>query len=246
MRKLIVGNWKMNGSLASLNELEAIGLAAAAAPRVDVGVAVPATLIGPAVARVPGLMIGAQDVHQMAYGAHTGCISAAMAAEAGARMTIIGHSERRTDQGETDAIVSAKAAMAAAAGLAAILCVGETIDQRDYGQAEVIVTAQLAASFPPGGDGRWLAIAYEPIWAIGTGRVADVADVVTMHRAIRRELTRLMGAAAHDTRILYGGSVNPNNAAALLGAENVDGALVGGASLTADAFVPIIQAAAAA
>jgi triosephosphate isomerase len=242
-RKLIAGNWKMNGSLAALAELDGIFAALDRAPSVDCGVALPATLIAPAVARLPLLAVGAQDVHQAPNGAHTGCISAAMAVEAGARFTIVGHSERRADQGETDAIVKAKAEAAHAAGLSVILCIGETIDQRDYGQAEVIVTAQLAASFPEGGKAEWLSIAYEPIWAIGTGRVASVADVETMHRAIRRELAALIGEGAERVRILYGGSVTAENAPALLAAENVDGALVGGASLTAEKFVPIIEAA---
>lgn len=242
-RKFVAGNWKMNGSLAALAELDGIAAAARDTAGVDVGIAVPATLIAPAVQRVPALTIGAQDVHHAPSGAHTGCISAGMAVEAGARFTIVGHSERRTDQAETDAIVKAKAEAAHAAGLGVILCVGETLDQRDYGQAEVIVTAQLAASFPTGGDGAWLSIAYEPIWAIGTGRVAEVDDVEAMHRAIRRELQVLIGAGAEAVRILYGGSVTAENAPALLAAENVDGALVGGASLTAAKFVPIIVAA---
>lgn len=244
-RKLIAGNWKMNGSLVALAELDAISVAAGAHAGVDVAVAVPATLIAPAAARAPTIAIGAQDVHQQPSGAHTGCISAAMATEAGARWTIVGHSERRTNQCETDAIVKAKAEAAHAAGLMVILCVGETLDQRDYGQAEVIVTAQLAASFPQQGDGDWLSIAYEPIWAIGTGRVAEIDDVVAMHAAIRRELTALVGAnKAAAMRILYGGSVAAENAPALLAAANIDGALVGGASLTAAKFVPIIEAAA--
>lgn len=243
-RKLIAGNWKMNGNLAALAELDGIAAAAAAHAQVDVAVAVPFTLIASAAARTPTLPIGAQDVHHEASGAHTGCVSAAMAVEAGARFTIAGHSERRTDQCETDAIVKAKAQAARAAGLSVILCVGETLDQRDYGQAEVIVTAQLAASFPDGGDGSWLSIAYEPIWAIGTGRVAEVADVTSMHAAIRRELTALIGPApAEAMRILYGGSVNAENGGALLATDNVDGALVGGASLTAAKFVPIVAAA---
>lgn len=242
-RRLIAGNWKMNGSLAALAELDGIAAAAVSHPAVEVAVALPFTLITPAAARVPALRIGAQDVHQDASGAHTGCISAAMAVEAGATWTIVGHSERRADQAETDAIVKAKAEAARAAGLSVVLCVGETIDQRDYGQAEVIVTAQLAASFPEGGDGSWLSIAYEPVWAIGTGRVASVEDVAAMHAAIRRELTALIGAGASDVRILYGGSVTGENAPALLAAENVDGALVGGASLTAAKFVPIVAAA---
>ena len=243
-RTLIVGNWKMNGSLAALAGLRAVADAAAQMPHVEIGMAMPATLIAPAAEREPILAIGAQDVHYEDHGPHTGCISAAMAREAGARFTLVGHSERRSDQGETDAQIKAKAARAQAHGLGVILCVGETIDQRDYGQAEVIVTAQLAASFPDGADPRWLSIAYEPIWAIGTGRSASSDDVAAMHRALRRELTSLIGeAAASAMRILYGGSVTAENAPALLAVDNVDGALVGGASLTAAQFLPILAAA---
>lgn len=244
-RKLVIGNWKMNGSAAALVELEAIAeTAMACSDAVDVGLAMPATLIAPAVARGARLMIGAQDVHQAESGAHTGCISAAMAREAGAVFTIVGHSERRADQGETDADVKAKAEAAHRHDLAVVLCVGETLDQRSAGAAEEIVMAQLAGSLPASADGQWLSIAYEPVWAIGTDRVAGVGDVIAMHAAIRDKLARLIGEAAHEVRLLYGGSVNAGNAPGLLGAANVDGALVGGASLNAASFVPIIEAAA--
>ena len=241
-RTLIAGNWKMNGSIAALAELDAIADAAADAPSIDVGVAVPATLIAPAVSHALGLMIGAQDVHAADSGAHTGCVSAAMAREAGARFTIVGHSERRADQGETDADVKGKAEAAHRHGLSVILCVGETLAQRDAGAAEAVVTGQLAGSLPMAANGDWLSIAYEPVWAIGTGRVAGVADVVAMHAAIRAALVRTIGDGASEVRILYGGSVTAENAATLLLAANVDGALVGGASLTAAKFVPIIAA----
>jgi triosephosphate isomerase len=242
--RLIAGNWKMNGSLAALAELDDIAAAAAAAPGLDIAIAVPATLIAPAVARVPGLAIGAQDVHPADKGAHTGCISVAMVKEAGARFSIVGHSERRADQHETDAEVRAKAMALNAGGLKAILCVGETLAERDAGRAEAVVRGQLAASFPEGAAGNWLSIAYEPVWAIGTGRTPTIGDVAAMHGAIRDQLRALAGAEAEVIRILYGGSVTGDNAADLLGAGDVDGALVGGASLTAAKFVPIITAAA--
>jgi triosephosphate isomerase len=241
-RKFVAGNWKMNGNLAALAELEAI--AAALDHRVDVAVAVPATLIHAAAGRT-SFPIGAQDVHPADSGAHTGCLSAPMIAEAGAAFAIVGHSERRQGQHETDAGVKAKAEALHRHRLDAIVCVGETLDQRDAGEAEAVVTAQVLASLPEGAAGDWLAIAYEPIWAIGTGKVATVADVETMHAAIRGALVKALGQEAADAiRLLYGGSVTAENAAGLLHAAEVDGALVGGASLTAAKFVPIIKAAA--
>jgi triosephosphate isomerase len=243
-RKLIAGNWKMNGDLAALAELQGIAQAAQRAGGVDVAIAVPATLIAPAVASAPGLAIGAQDVHAAAKGAHTGCISVAMIAEAGARFSIVGHSERRADNHETDAEVKAKAEALLAGGLSAILCVGETLEQREAGKAEAVVTGQLTASLPDGAAADWLSIAYEPVWAVGTGRTPTVADVAAMHGAIRATLRAAIGADADAMRLLYGGSVMGDNAAALLAAGDVDGALVGGASLTAAKFVPIIEAAA--
>jgi triosephosphate isomerase len=241
-RKFVAGNWKMNGSLAALAELDAIG--AGVDPRVDVGIALPATLIQPAAVRAT-FPIGAEDVHGAESGAHTGCVSAAMVKEAGAAFSIVGHSERRQGQNETDADVKAKAEALHRHGLDAILCVGETLDQREAGEAETVVTAQVRASLPDGAGGDWLAIAYEPIWAIGTGKVATVADVESMHGAIRAALTDALGAQAGAAiRLLYGGSVTAENAAALLHAADVDGALVGGASLTGAKFVPIIAAAA--
>jgi len=235
----------MNGGLAALAELDGIAAAAAAAPGIDVAIAVPATLIAPAAARVPGLSIGAQDVHPADKGAHTGCISVALIAEAGARFSIVGHSERRADCHETDAQVKAKAEALRRGGLSAILCVGETLAERDAGQAEAVVTGQLAASLPEGATADWLSIAYEPVWAIGTGRTPTVGDVAAMHGAIRARLRELIGVEADAVRILYGGSVTGDNAAELLAAGDVDGALVGGASLTAAKFVPIVEAGAA-
>ena len=232
-RKLIAGNWKMHGSLAALVELDAIALAARDA-RADVAICPPFTLIAAAVARAAGLAIGAQDCHPGVAGAHTGDVSAAMLAEAGATLCIVGHSERRADHGESDAWVRAKAMAAQTAGLIPIVCVGETLEQRDAGEALGIVAAQLAGSLPD--DRSKLVIAYEPVWAIGTGRTPSVGDVAEMHASIRA----IVGPAV---RILYGGSVKPSNAAELLHVVNVDGALVGGASLTAADFVPIVDAA---
>jgi triosephosphate isomerase len=241
-RKLVAGNWKMNGDRAALAELVAI--AAVDMASVDVAVAVPATLIAPAVAAAPGLAIGGEDVHPEDQGAHTGCISAAMLQEAGASFCIVGHSERRADCFETDGEVKAKAEALHRQGLRAILCIGETLAERDAGHAEAVVTGQLAASLPAGAAADWLSIAYEPIWAIGTGQTPTVADAAAMHGAIRAKLRALIGAEADAMRLLYGGSVTAENAAGLLHASDVDGALVGGASLTAAKFVPIIAAAA--
>ena len=246
LRKLVAGNWKMNGSMASLAELDAIAAAAQAQPSVDVAVCPPFTLIAPAAARTPALAIGAQDCHGAAKGAHTGCTSAALLVEAGAKLAIVGHSERRADQQESDAEVQAKATAAIAAGLMAIVCVGETEAERDAGRAGAIGEAQLDGSSPRDGTGATLVVAYEPVWAIGTGRTPSTADVAEMHSAIRGKLAALLGAEGGKVRILYGGSVKPDNARELLAVADVDGALVGGASLTAAQFVPIIEGAAAA
>ena len=246
LRKLVAGNWKMNGSLASLAELDAIAAAARAQPSVDVAVCPPFTLIAPAAARAPTLAIGAQDCHGAPKGAHTGCTSATMLVEAGAKLVIVGHSERRADQQESDAEVQAKAMAAIAAGLIAIVCVGETEAERDAGRAVAVVEAQLDGSIPRDGTGVTLVVAYEPVWAIGTGRTPSTGDVAEMHAAIRGKLGALLGAEGGKVRILYGGSVKPDNARELLAVADVDGALVGGASLTAAQFVPIIEGAAAA
>ncbi|MEG3179962.1 triose-phosphate isomerase [Sphingomonas sp. LT1P40] len=244
-RKRVAGNWKMFGLKADLVEVRGIAEIAAANPGVDVALGLPATLIEAAAAVAGTVAIGGQDCHAAEQGAHTGNISAAMLAEAGASFVIVGHSERRAHQGETDADVKGKAEAAHRHGLNAILCVGETLEQRDAGRAEAVVTAQVAASMPDGADAAWLDIAYEPVWAIGTGRTPTEGDVAAMHGAIRTKLAELLGAdAAARMRILYGGSVNGANAAALLGCADVDGALVGGASLTAAKFGPIIEAAA--
>ncbi|MBX9881602.1 MAG: triose-phosphate isomerase [Sphingomonas sp.] len=242
-RKLVAGNWKMNGSRASLAELDAIAAAAAAHPGVDVAVAVPATLIALAAERAPALPIGAQDIHFNDAGAHTGCVSAAMVKEAGARFTIVGHSERRGDQGETSQDVWAKAAAARRHGLDVILCVGETEAERDAGRAARVVQAQIEKSVPDDAAPDWFTLAYEPRWAIGTGRTPTMDEIAEVHAIARAKLRSLVGTAADGIRILYGGSVTGANAAEILGTPDVDGALVGGASLSAAKFVPIIDAA---
>ena len=244
MRKLIVGNWKMNGTSADLSELALISSAAGAHRGVDSGICLPATLIERAASHVPGFAFGGQDCHMAASGAHTGCVSAAMLADAGAVMTIVGHSERRAAQHERDADVRAKALAAHEAGLRVIVCVGETLQERDAGQALTIVLGQLERSLPDNSAGSWLSIAYEPIWAIGTGRIPEDKDVAEMHGAIRRQLAARFGEAGQGIRILYGGSMNGDNAADLLAIPDVDGGLIGGASLTAAKFGPILAAAA--
>jgi len=240
-RKLVAGNWKMNGVAADLAEIAAIAEAARDHPGADVALCVPATLIHRATCAVPGFAIGAQDVDQAASGAHTGCVSAAMLADAGACMTIVGHSERRDAQCETDSVVRAKAETALGSGLAVILCVGESEAVRDSGDAIATVSAQLDASLPTANHHR-LAIAYEPIWAIGTGKVPSAGDIGEMHAALRDRLVAAFGEAGQVVRILYGGSVKGSNAAEIFAIDDVDGALVGGASLTAADFIPIVEA----
>ena len=243
-RKLIVGNWKMHGLAADIVEIEKIAEAAARFPQVDVGVCVPATLIERAVRAVPNLPIGAQDVHHAEAGAHTGCISTAMLADAGAAIVIVGHSERREAQRESDEHVRAKAEAGLKAGLLVILCVGESLAVREAGDAVATVERQLDASLPRGVEVAGLAIAYEPVWAIGTGQVPTIADIAEMHAALRRRLVAAYGEAGSAIRILYGGSVKASNAAEIFSVDDVDGALVGGASLKAADFVPIVEAAA--
>ena len=243
-RKLIVGNWKMNGSLALLAELAAIAEAAREASGADVAICPPFTLIAAAGTRAAGLAIGAQDCHQAESGAHTGCVSVPMLKEAGARLVIVGHSERRADHGETDAIVRAKAEAVLRHGLAAIVCVGESEAERAAGDHVAVVGRQLAGSLPDeAGEGE-LVVAYEPVWAIGTGRTATPGDVAEMHQVIRAALIARFGDQGGRVRILYGGSVKADKAADLLAVADVDGALVGGASLAAAGFVPIVEAAA--
>ncbi|MEY2926362.1 MAG: hypothetical protein RL367_839 [Pseudomonadota bacterium] len=244
LRKLVAGNWKMNGSLAALAELDGIFAAAGAHSGVDVAVCPPATLVAAAKARQAGLAIGGQDCHSAVSGAHTGCVSASMLVEAGASLVIVGHSERRSDDHETNGQIRAKAQAAMAVGLIAIVCVGESEGERLAGKALAVVGDQLDGSVPQEGTGATLVIAYEPVWAIGTGRTPTVADVAEMHGAIRGKLSLLLGPQGAKVRILYGGSVKPSNAAELMAVADVDGALVGGASLKAVDFAPIIAAAA--
>ena len=245
MRPYIVGNWKMNGTRAMLVEARAIDRATERLLRAEVALAPPHTLIH-AIRKEAGLMgVGGQDCHPAEGGAHTGDISAAMIKDAGADFVIVGHSERRADHGETDELVRAKAQAALNAGLAVIVCVGETEQQRDSGDAEAVVCAQLEGSLPSGeAAAERMTVAYEPVWAIGTGRTPSVEDVSAMHRAIRERLRQIYGEAGAQIRILYGGSVKPDNAAELLAADEVGGALVGGASLTAESFLGIVAVAA--
>lgn len=243
-RKLVAGNWKMNGLRADLPEIARIAEAAAAHPGVDVTVCVPATLIAAATTVAGSMPIGAQDCHANPKGAHTGCLSAAMLREAGARLVISGHSERRADQNETSQDAWAKAAAAHAEGLAVILCCGETEAERAAGRAERVVQAQIEKSLPEDSAGEWLTLAYEPRWAIGTGKTPTPDEIAAIHAIARAKMRTLIGDRADGIRILYGGSVTGANAETILGTEEVDGALVGGASLTADRFMPIIEAAA--
>jgi len=248
LKKLVAGNWKMHGLSSDLAEIKAIADAASTFPGVDVALCVPAILIERAARAVPNFPIGGQDVHHAEKGAHTGCVSAQMLLDAGASLTIVGHSERRDAQRESDSEVKAKAEAALSCGLSVILCVGESLETRKAGQAVQTVAAQVDASLPDGegaaaGVPARLAIAYEPIWAIGTGEVASPDDIGEMHAALRARLVAAYGDAGDQVRILYGGSVKAGNAAEIFAVPDVDGALVGGASLKADDFVPIIAAA---
>jgi triosephosphate isomerase (TIM) len=240
----IVGNWKMNGSRAMLTEARAIDRAAVRFPGVEVALAPPFTLIHAMREEVQSIGVGGQDCHAEASGAYTGDVSAPILADAGASFVIVGHSERRAMHGETDALVRAKAEAAMQAGLSVILCVGETEAERDFGSAEAVVCGQLDGSLPRSENAAAkLSVAYEPVWAIGTGRVPSLEDVEQMHRAIRAQVKKVYGKAGGTLRILYGGSVNAKNADQLLSVEDVGGALVGGASLTAESFTAIISAA---
>lgn len=245
LKKLVAGNWKMHGLSADIAEIAAIAAESRNYPQVDVALCVPAILIERAARAVPGFPIGGQDVHHAEKGAYTGCISAQMLVDAGASLTLVGHSERRDAQHESDSEVKSKAEAALACGLTVILCVGESLEVRERGAAIETVLAQLDGSLPtPSTAEAELAIAYEPIWAIGTGKVPTTAEIAEMHSAIRRRLIHRFGAEGEGLRILYGGSVKASNAAEIFGVSDVNGALVGGASLTAGDFMPIVAAAA--
>lgn len=234
-RKIAAGNWKMNGTRAALPELEAI---AAAPAKCDVLICPPFPLLGDAVATAAGrIAIGAQDCHADAGGAHTGDTSVAMIQDMGASHVIVGHSERRTDHAETDAAVMAKAVAVLDAGLVPVICVGETLDQREAGDTLSVVAAQVAGSVPKDAT---VVIAYEPVWAIGTGLTPSVDQIAEVHDALRAQVEAMIPGG--DIPLLYGGSVKASNAAEIFAVANVDGALVGGASLKAADFVPIVEA----
>jgi triosephosphate isomerase (TIM) len=243
IRPLIAGNWKMNGLRTSLAEFEAmLAGASQVAAKADLLVCPPATLIAGFAEKARGakaLAIGAQDCHPEPSGAHTGDLSAEMLGDAGASAIIVGHSERRADHGESDALVRQKAEAAWRAGLTAIVCIGETREQRDAGQTLDICGGQLKGSLPDGATAGNLVVAYEPVWAIGTGLTPTAADVEQVHRFIRDTLTSRFNGEGAKIRILYGGSVKPSNAAELMAVANVNGALVGGASLKASDFLAI-------
>jgi len=244
VKKLVAGNWKMNGVSADLDQIRAIASASRGYEDVDVALCVPTILIDRAARAVPGFSIGGQDVHHAEKGAHTGCTSALMILDAGASLTLVGHSERRDAQRESDAEVKAKAEAALSVGLNAIVCVGESLDIRELGSAVETVMGQLDGSLPRSLEGEAeLAIAYEPIWAIGTGKIPTAPDIAQMHAAIRRKLRERYGSAGAGIRILYGGSVKASNAKEIFTIADVDGALVGGASLNVEDFIPIVAAA---
>ena len=242
-RGLAAGNWKMNGTGASLGEIEALK-AAHGAPGVDVLICPPATLVARMTAAAAGsaVAVGGQDCHAAANGAHTGDISAEMLVDAGATAVIVGHSERRADHGETDADVRAKAQAALGADLLAVICLGESLEEREGGKTLDVIGSQLAGSLPDGLTGVNAVIAYEPIWAIGTGKIPTLEQITEVHDFIREKLVARFGVEGDAVRVLYGGSVKPTNAAEIFAVANVDGALVGGASLKAADFSPIISA----
>ena len=245
IKPMVAGNWKMNGTTANLKEPRLLaGMLRGVKLKCDVMVCPPATLIRRVKAVMKGSMIkaGGQDCHAAVSGAHTGDISADMLKDAGATAVIVGHSERRTNHKETDAMVAAKAQAAHKAGINAIICIGETLDERKGGKTPEVLSTQIKASVPTGCTAANTVIAYEPVWAIGTGLTPTVAEIAEAHAHIRKELSGVMAEEGAKTRILYGGSVKPTNAVELMGIANVNGALVGGASLKAVDFIGIIKA----
>lgn len=246
IRPLVAGNWKMNGTAASLGELRAIGhgFMSGLDAETEALVCVPATLLTRAAEILSStpVKVGGQDCHAAVSGAHTGDVAAEMLKDAGASHVIVGHSERRTDHGETDATVRAKAEAAWRAGLVAIICIGETRAEREAGETLKVLSRQLAGSVPPAARHATAVIAYEPVWAIGTGLTPTAADVAAAHAHVRAELHGIVGDENARMRILYGGSVKASNAAELLAIDNVDGALVGGASLKSADFLGIAEA----
>lgn len=241
MRKMAAGNWKMNGTRGDLDQIAQIA-AHHPAPSVDVVICPPATLISAAQGIAGPVAIGGQDCHANPKGAHTGDISAAQLHDAGATHVIVGHSERRQDHGETDEQIAAKARAAHAAGLIAIVCIGETLAERENGTTLDVLGAQLAGSVPDTATAATTVIAYEPVWAIGTGLIPTLDQIAEAHGFMRDTLIQRFGNDAQAMRLLYGGSVKGSNAAEIFAVANVDGALVGGASLTAADFTPIITA----
>lgn len=241
MRKLAAGNWKMNGTRASLSEVKAIN---AELDDTDPAVVIcpPVSLLIPACDIGGKIGIGAQDCHMVSSGAHTGDISANQIADTGATYVIIGHSERRTDHGETSDMIKAKAQAALKAGLIAIVCIGETLAEREAGETLNVLSQQMSGSIPDGATSQNTVIAYEPVWAIGTGLVPTLDQIDEAHRFMRAELLTALGADAQNISLLYGGSVKGSNADDIFSVADVDGALVGGASLSAHDFVPIIKA----
>lgn len=240
-RKLAAGNWKMNGTTAALSELDA--LQDAAVGPAEVLICPPSTLVAAAATKSGKVAIGGQDCHSAASGAHTGDVSADMLKDAGATYVILGHSERRADHGESDALVAYKTQAAWTAGLTAIVCVGETLNERESEKTLDIVGRQLAASLPDNVTGKNTVIAYEPVWAIGTGKVPTTDQIAEVHNFMRATLIQRFGNdTAQAIRLLYGGSVKASNATEIFAVADVDGALVGGASLTAADFAPIVAA----
>jgi len=245
IRPLVAGNWKMNGTGESLTELRAIaaGLSSDLGRKLDALICVPATLLSRAAKTLEGeaVALGGQDCHQNSSGAHTGDISAEMLKEAGASHVIVGHSERRADHRESNEIVRCKAEAAWKAGLVAVICIGETAEERKAENTLEVIDALLAGSLPEGANAENTIVAYEPVWAIGTGKTPTVQDVRAVHAFMREKLAERFGTNGAHIRLLYGGSVKPSNAAELLGVADVDGALVGGASLKADDFLAICE-----